>query len=169
MKLNNLRDAFLLKLSSLLDIEQQIVKALPKVAKEAQDPELKKSLLDHLEETKGHVERIEQIFQEMDAKPQKVEVEAIRGLIADAEWVIGQEPSPEAVDAVLIASARYIEHYEMAGYLSLVAWAELLGEDDAAELLEATLSEEREADMKLNEAAETKANEKALRAQADRE
>ncbi|MBX4209489.1 DUF892 family protein [Candidatus Parcubacteria bacterium] len=162
MKLNNLRDLFLMKLSALYDVETQIVKALPKVAKEANDMELKKSFEKHVVETKKHVERLDEIFTELGEKPQKVKVEAIRGMIEDTEWVIGQEPAPEALDAVLAASARYIEHYEMAGYLSLIAWAELLGEDDVAELLEATLEEERDADMALNEAAETKLGQKAL-------
>jgi ferritin-like metal-binding protein YciE len=162
MKIETLHDLFVLKMMALYDMESELVKALPKMAKAAGDPELKQSFLDHLEETKEHVTRLEQVFTILELKPKKTKVEAIRGLVADAEWLIKQKPSQGLLDAVLIASARYVEHYEMAGYLTAIAWAELLDMDDAIEVFEATLEEERKSDMALNEIAEEKINERAL-------
>ncbi len=162
MKIETLRDLFVLKIMALYDMESELVKALPKMAKAAGDPELKQSFLDHLEETKEHVTRLEQVFKLIDLKPKKTKVEAIRGLVADAEWLIKQKPSQGLLDAVLISSARYVEHYEMAGYLTGIAWAELLDVPDAIKLFEATLEEERRSDMGLNEIAEEKINDRAL-------
>ncbi|HEY9481259.1 MAG TPA: ferritin-like domain-containing protein [Candidatus Paceibacterota bacterium] len=162
MKLESLHDLFALKIMALYDIESEIVKALPKMAKAATDPDLRQSFLDHLEETRGHVERLEAVFSEIGMKPKKTKVMAIRGLVEDTQWLIKEEPSPAALDAGLIASARYVEHYEMAGYLSSVVWAKLLGYSEAAKLLQATLEEEKAADEKLAKAAEESINEKAL-------
>ena len=154
MKIETLLDLFTLKVMTLYDIETQLVKALPKMAKAASDEELSASFSDHLEETKGQVGRLEEIFEMLDMKPKKSKVEAIAGLIEDAKWCIDQDPSPELLDALLVASARYVEHYEMAGYLSAIAWAESLGLDDAVALLNETLEEERAADEKLGKAQE---------------
>ena len=162
MKIETLDDLFKLKLMALYDIESELVKALPKMAKAAGDPELKQSFLDHLDETKEHAKRLEKIFKMIDTKPKKTKVEAIRGLVADAEWLIKQKPSQGLLDAVLIASARYVEHYEMAGYLTAISWAEMLGIDDAINIFEETLEEERKADMLLNELAEEKINKKSI-------
>jgi ferritin-like metal-binding protein YciE len=162
MKLESLHDLFALKIMALLDIESEIVKALPKMAKAASDPDLKQSFSDHLEETKGHVERLEAVFGELDLKPKKTKCEAIRGLVEDTEWLIKEKPTRAALDAGLIASARYVEHYEMAGYLSAVVWAKLLGYGEAAKLLQATLEEEKAADEKLAAAAEESINAKAM-------
>jgi ferritin-like metal-binding protein YciE len=152
MKIETLLDLFTLKVMALYDIETQLVKALPKMAKAASDEDLSASFSEHLEETKGHVVRLEEIFEVLDMKPKKSKVEAIAGLIADTEWCIKEDPSPELLDALLIASARYVEHYEMGGYLSAIAWAEELGLDDAAALLNETLEEEQASDEKLAEA-----------------
>jgi ferritin-like metal-binding protein YciE len=162
MKIENLRDLFMVKIMALYDIETQLVKALPKMAKAASDADLKTGFTDHAKETAVHATRLEEVFDILDMKPKKMKVEAIRGLVADAEWIIKEKPSAELLDAVLIASARYVEHYEMAGYMSAIEWAELLEMDDAAELLKSTLEEESNADAKLVEAAMTSVNKKAL-------
>ena len=153
-KIESLEDLFRLKITSLYDIESAIVGSLPKLAKAATEPELKEALEMHLEETKSQVNRLEEIFTMLDMKPKKTKVEAIRGLIADADWVIKQKPSSGLLDALIIASARYVEHYEMAGYMSAIAWAEHLGMNEAAELLQATLQEENNAETKLSEIAD---------------
>jgi ferritin-like metal-binding protein YciE len=162
MKIENLRDLFMVKIMSLYDIETQLVKALPKMTKAASNEDLKRSLLDHTKETAVHASRLEEIFDMLDMKPKKMKVEAIRGLIEDAEWIIKEKPSAELLDAVLIASARYVEHYEMAGYMSAIEWAELLEMDEAAELLKSTLEEESNADAKLVEIASSTVNQTAL-------
>lgn len=161
-KIETLLDLFTFKVMALYDIESELVKALPKMAQAAGDRELKQAFRDHLEETKEHVERLEKVFDILEIKPKKTKVEAIRGLVADAEWLIKQRPSEELLDAVLISSARYVEHYEMAGYLTAIAWAELLDMEDAVKIFEETLEEERKSDINLNEIAEDKINERAL-------
>jgi ferritin-like metal-binding protein YciE len=162
MKLESLHDLFALKVMALYDIESEIVKALPKMARAATDPDLKEGFEEHLEETKSQVERLTVVFDELGIKPKKTKVQAIRGLVEDAEWLIKEEPSEAALDAGLIASARYVEHYEMAGYLSAVVWAKLLGYTEAAKLLQATLEEEKMAEEKLSELAEESVNQKAM-------
>lgn len=152
----------MVKIMALYDIETQLVKALPKMAKAASDEELRSSFVEHATETEGQVSRLEEVFEMLDMKPKKMKVEAIRGLVADAEWIIKEKPSAELLDAVLIASARYVEHYEMAGYMSAIEWAELLEMNEAAELLRSTLEEESNADAKLVEAASSTVNPKAL-------
>jgi ferritin-like metal-binding protein YciE len=162
MKIENLRDLFMVKIMALYDIETQLVKALPKMAKAASDEDLKKGFTDHAKETAIHATRLEEIFEMLDMKPKKMKVEAIRGLIADAEWIIKEKPSADLLDAVLIASARYVEHYEMAGYMSAIEWAELLEMDEAADLLKSTLEEESNTDAKLVELAASSVNKKAM-------
>ncbi len=154
-KFKSLEDLFLMELGYLYDMEAEIVKALPKVIKKATDPELQDSLTEHLEETKSQAKRIEQVFAMVGEKPKKVKSAAIRGLIADGEDIMSEEPAPEILDAGIVATCRDIEHFEMAEYLTAIAWAEALGHQGAVELLEANLEEERNADMKLNEGNET--------------
>lgn len=162
MKLQTLHDLFVLKIMALYDIESEIIKALPKMIKASTDTDLEQGFGDHFKETKKQLIRLEQIFKQLNLKPKKTKVEAIRGLVTDAEWSLKQDMPPAALDAALIASARYIEHYEMAGYLSAVVWAKLLGHNRIAELLEETLEEEKMADTTLAEVAEAKINQRAL-------
>lgn len=162
VKNNNLADLFVTKLKALYDIESQLVKALPKMAKKATDSKLAESFKKHLAETKVHAQRLEKIFRMLGLKPQKTKVEAIRGLIKDGEWVMKNVNPDEARDANLIAAGQYVEHYEMAGYGSAREWAEMLGETDAAKLLSQTLEEEKAADEKLNQLAMSGLNEKAM-------
>lgn len=162
MNVQFLDDLLILKLQSLYDIEQEIIKALPKMAKAATDEKLKALFEQHLEETKQQKTRLEEIFDLFELKPKKVEVEAIRGLVADANWLLDQEMSPEALDASLVAAAQYIEHYEMAGYGSAASWAKKLGIKPVAKLLGQTLKEEEKADKLLTKLAEKYLNEEAL-------
>jgi ferritin-like metal-binding protein YciE len=162
MKIQNLEEAFMLKLQALYDIENEIVKALPKLIKAASSSDLKQAFMDHLEETKTQIERLEQIFEEREEKPKKLKVEAIRGLADDAKWGIDSAKPGPVRDALLIAAAQYVEHYEMAGYGSAVEWATLLGHSDAAVSLEETLEEEKMADEKLNDIATSMVNMSAL-------
>lgn len=138
------------KLQSLYDIETVLVRALPKMVAAATDPDLKQNLRVHLNETRTHVVRIEDEFEILGEKPKKLKVEAIRGLVKDGEWVIKNVSGDDALDANLITIARYIEHYEIAGYIGAKKWAKLLQEEKVCLLLEETLAEEKAADEKLN-------------------
>jgi ferritin-like metal-binding protein YciE len=144
-----LTNALIVKLKSLYDIEQQLTKALPKMAKAATNEDLKTAFLDHLEETKGHVKRLEQAFKHLNEKPKALRVEAIRGLVDDAKWVIDQKYEKPALDAMLIGAASYVEHYEMASYMAAARWARTIN-GEVASLLEQTLDEEQAADEKLS-------------------
>jgi ferritin-like metal-binding protein YciE len=150
------------KLKALYDIETQLVKALPAMAKNATDADLKKGFSDHLEQTKGHAQRLEEAFKMLGQKPQKLACDGIRGIIADAQWVIKNVEGDAPLDANLIAAAQYAEHYEMAGYGSALEWARRLNQNDIASLLEKTLNEEKEASEKLSDLAEEKIDEGAM-------
>jgi ferritin-like metal-binding protein YciE len=143
---------------ALYDIESEIVKALPKMAKKANDPDFQQALESHLLETEEHVVRLEECFALLDAKPKKLKVDAIRGLVSDATWVTKHVEEGPALDANLIAAAQYVEHYEIAGYGTAAEWAKLMGHTEVADLLEQTLVEEKAADEKLTLLAETKVN-----------
>lgn len=162
MKLQNLSDLLVVKLKALYDIENQLIKALPKMAKKSSDQDLKQGFTDHLEETKEHAKRLEKAFKLLELKPGKTKVEAIRGLVADTEWIIEQDITSESLDAMLIASAAYVEHYEMAGYMSAVRWATMLGNTELATLLRETLKEENAAAEKLTLLAEEKIDAEAM-------
>ncbi len=148
-KINTLQDSFLAKLQALYDIENEIIKALPKMVEAASDPELKDALSSHLEETKEQAHRLEQAFEMLEEKPKKLKAEGVRGIIEDGKWVMDADAPDALKDAMLASAARYVEHYEMAGYMSAIEEASLLGYDDIAELLSDSLSEENAADDKL--------------------
>jgi len=150
----DLRETFLDELKDLYDAEKQLVKALPQMSKAAEDETLQQAFEDHLEETKGHVQRLEQVFAAFDETPKGKKCKAMQGLLEEGTELIEEE----AGDAALICAAQKVEHYEIASYGSLLAWAKLLDEGDVAELLEETLGEEKSADDKLTEIAETAAN-----------
>jgi ferritin-like metal-binding protein YciE len=158
----SLQDLFIIKLKSLYDIELQLIKALPKMAKNAENPDLKSGFLEHLEETKNHAKRLEDIFKMTGEKVGKTKVEAIRGMIADAEWLIDTIDDPGALDASLIGAGQAVEHYEMAGYGTAREWAKLLGLNEVEDLLNETLKEEKAADQKLNDLATETVNEEAM-------
>lgn len=146
-----LKSLLIQKLQALYDIESELVKTLPKMATAAKHADLKDGFRNHLAETKEQVKRLEEAFDILGEKPKKLKAEAIRGLAKDGDWVIKNVKGKEALDVNLIAAASYVEHYEMAGYMAALKWAELLGEIEVADLLEATLGEEEMADEKLAE------------------
>ena len=155
MKVENLRDLLVEELQDLYSAEKQLMKALPKVAKNASDPELKKAIESHLKETEGHVTRLEQAFEQLGEKAKAKTCEGMKGLISEADERI-KEGSEDAatLDAGLIADAQRVEHYEISAYGSARTFANLLGEKQVVSLLEATLKEEKAADAKLNSIAE---------------
>lgn len=158
----NLKEMFIIKLQALYDIENVILKALPKMIEKSTDRELKGALSSHLEETSVHVDRLESAFLAMDEKPKKLKCEGIRGIVDDAEWTIKNTRAATGIDAGIAASAAYVEHYEMAGYGTAVEWAKILDYGDIADLLEETLNEERSAADTVNSLAVNKLNQEAL-------
>ncbi|MGH3049310.1 MAG: DUF892 family protein, partial [Gaiellaceae bacterium] len=144
MELHTLRDVLSEQLEDLQSAETQLVEALPKLAKAASASELQEAIEHHLEETKGHLERVKEARGELGDTGEPEECKAMKGLIAEGEQVIEAEGDPVAKDAALIASAQRVEHYEIAAYGCVRTYASLLGQDDAVELLERTLKEEKE-------------------------
>lgn len=163
MKLENLQDLLLDELEDIYDAEQQLVEALPKMAKSATSPELKQSFESHLNETEGHVKRIEDVFKLFGEEPERKTCKAMKGLIAEGAEVIKEDAEPEVKDAALIAAAQRVEHYEIAAYGSARTYAEELGKSQAVELLDETLKEEKHADTKLTKLAVQVVNLKAAR------
>ena len=158
MSMDSLKKLYVDELKDLYSAETQLVKALPKMAKKATAPELKQAFQDHLEETKGHVERLEEIFEELDEKPTGKTCKGMKGLIEEGEEVIDEDGDEAVLDAALIGAAQRVEHYEIAGYGVARTFATHLGEDNAADLLQQTLDEEGEADKKLTQIAEEDIN-----------
>ncbi|HVN26031.1 MAG TPA: ferritin-like domain-containing protein [Candidatus Paceibacterota bacterium] len=156
-----LSDLLLTKVRALYDVETQLVKALPKMAKAATDPEGRQGFERHARQTEEHVRRLERVFQALGGRMQKLQCDAIRGLVADGEWVIRNVNAPAARDASLIAAAQVVEHYEMASYRSAIEWAKLLGKDEVADLLQETFDEERETSEALEELARSGVDERA--------
>ncbi len=163
MKFESLNALLLLKIEAIYDIESKIIDALPAMIKNATDKDLKAALDHHLEETKEQKGRLEEIFQILEVSPKKTKVEGIRGIITDAEWLMDQDMSSEAMDASIIGAARHVEYYEMAGYMTAIEWAELLGLEDVVDLLQSNLEEEQEAEEKLAEVAESSVNESVMK------
>ncbi|WP_022722354.1 ferritin-like domain-containing protein [Rhodopseudomonas sp. B29] len=151
-------DLFIHQLQDIYYAEQQLVKALPKMAEKASDPQLKQGFLTHLDETKGHVQRLEQVFQMHGAKAKAVDCPAIDGIIQEANETAGEVADKTVLDAALINAAQAAEHYEIVRYGSLVAWAKRLGRNDCAAILQKTLDEEKATDGKLTQLAESRIN-----------
>jgi ferritin-like metal-binding protein YciE len=162
MKVKSLEDLFLHELKDLHSAERQLVKALPKMIKAASSEHLQEAIKAHLEETKGHVERLDKIFATLEASSRGTTCKAMQGLIEEAEETLEMEMNEALRDAAIIGCAQRVEHYEMAAYGTARAYAEMLGHDDAAKLLEQTLDEEKAADTKLNELATSEINAEAL-------
>ena len=156
-----LRDLFLEQLRDAYHAEGQLVKALPKMAKAATDPKLRKAFEKHLEETKGQVDRLERVFEAIGEKARRKACKAMEGLIEEGKEWIEEDAEPDVMDAGLIAAAQKVEHYEIATYGCLCAWAKQLDLADAVELLAETLEEEKAADVKLTELAESHINAEA--------
>jgi len=154
-------DLFVHQLQDIYYAEQQLVKALPKMADKATDKQLKQGFLDHLEQTKGHVARLEQVFKMHNAEAKAVNCPAIDGIIKEANETAGEVEDKEVLDAALINAAQAAEHYEINRYGTLVAWAKRLGRPDCASILQQTLEEEKAADQKLTKMAESGINARA--------
>jgi ferritin-like metal-binding protein YciE len=153
--MKNLNELFLEELADLYSAEQQLVKALPKMAKAASSEELREGFEMHLEQTEEHVRRLEQVFEIFGEKAKAKKCEAMAGLIEEGKNMIEEDAEPAVKDAGLIAAAQKVEHYEIASYGTLRTWAELLEKDEAVSLLEETESEEKETDEKLTELSES--------------
>jgi ferritin-like metal-binding protein YciE len=169
MSLDSLHDLYVDELKDLYNAENQLLKALPRMAKAAAAPELKAAFTEHLEVTRKQVERLDRIFEGLGVGPKGKKCKAMEGLVEEGKEVMEEEGEPSVIDAALIAAAQRVEHYEMAGYGCARTFANLLGYEDAAALLQETLEEEGEADKKLTELAETVINFKAEEAEGEEE
>jgi len=158
---STLHDAFLDELRDAYDAEKQLTKALPKLASASSNPKLRQAFESHLEETQGHVERLEQVFESLDEKVRGKHCDGIAGIIDEGKSIMDEDFDETTMDACLIAAGQRAEHYEMAAYGTLIAWAEAMGHDDAARLLRQTLEEEKAADKKLSGLAEGGINQTA--------
>ena len=156
-----LHDAFIDELRDTYDAERQLTKALPKLARAASSDELREAFESHLEETRGQIERLEQVFSSLDEKVRGKHCDGIAGIIEEGKSIMEEEFDDSAMDACLIAAGQRAEHYEMAAYGTLIAWARAMGHDEAASLLQQNLDEEKAADEKLTSLAEGGINREA--------
>jgi ferritin-like metal-binding protein YciE len=155
METNRLKHLYVEELKDLYSAENQMVKALPKMIKAATSEDLRTGFEEHLEQTKGHVSRLEEIFKALEESPKGKKCKGMEGLIKEGGEMIEEDLAPEELDAGLISAAQRVEHYEIAGYGCVSTYAKLLGEDDAAALLRETLEEEKKTDEKLTQLAES--------------
>jgi ferritin-like metal-binding protein YciE len=154
MEHNALKELYIDELKDLYDAENRLVKALPKLAKAATSEKLRSGLEEHLEQTRGHVDRLEEVFASLGEKPTGKKCAGMMGLVKEGEEIMEEDFAGEVMDAALISAAQRVEHYEIAAYGCVRAWADLLGENDASALLDKTLEEEKGADQKLTQLAE---------------
>jgi ferritin-like metal-binding protein YciE len=162
MKLATLHDLYVDELKDLYNAEHQLLKALPKMAKAADAPQLAKAFTEHLAETQGQIDRLEKIFKKLDVNPKGKKCKAMEGLLEEGKAMMAEDADPNVMDAALIASAQRVEHYEMAGYGCVRTFARLLGYDVEADLLQESLDEEGAADKKLTKLAESVINAEAI-------
>src|SRR3954452_7610610 len=158
---STLHDAFIDELRDTYDAEKQLTKALAKLAKAASNPKLREAFESHLEETQGQIERLEQVFASLDEKVRGKHCDGIAGIIEEGKSVMEEDFDEATMDACLIAAGQRAEHYEMAAYGTLVAWARVMGHTEAERLLQEILDEEKAADQKLTELAEGGINQEA--------
>jgi ferritin-like metal-binding protein YciE len=158
MEMESLRDLYTDELKDLLSAENQILKALPKMAKKAANPDLQQAFETHVEETRGHVQRLEQVFQNLGVAARAKTCKAMKGLLEEAKEMMEEFDDEEVRDAAMIGSAQRVEHYEIAAYGTVRAYAQLLGDDASARLLQQTLDEEGATDKKLTQLAESQIN-----------
>jgi len=166
MKLESLEELFVDNLKDLYNAENQLIKAIPRLTRAARHAELKSMFEQHLEETRTHAERIEQIFQMLDRPVRGKKCKGMEGIIDEGKELIGQGGEPSVVDAGLIGAAQRVEHYEIAGYGCARTYARQLGHHEAADILQQTLDEEKAADEKLTQLAESLVNVEAVEAPA---
>lgn len=156
--IKSMDDLFVHTLQDIYYAENQILKSLPDMIEKANDPKLKQGFQAHLNETKNHIKRLEQVFQLEGKSVRSVDCPAIDGILEEADDVIGDVDDTDVLDAAVIAAAQAVEHYEITRYGALIAWAKQLGRNDCAKILEQTLQEEKATDKKLTELAESKIN-----------
>ena len=156
-----LHDALIEELRDTYDAERQLTKALGKLAKAAHSPQLREAFESHLEETQGQITRLEQVFESLEEKARGKHCEGFAGIVEESKAIMEEEFDDDTMDACLIAAAQRAEHYEMAAYGTLVAWARAMGHSEAADLLQETLDEEKAADEKLSSLAEGGINQSA--------
>lgn len=164
MSMDTLQEAFTELLKDLLSAEKQLTKALPKMARASNSDDLSQAFENHLKETEEHVSRLEQVFKTLDRSPRSEKCEAMAGLIEEGEDIVKKNKEPNAArDAMLIAAAQKVEHYEISSYGTACTWAKALGNDEAYELLKQTMAEEVDADGLLTRIAETSVNKAAMK------
>ena len=161
--MESLRDLYVEELKDVYSAENQILKALPKMAKKASSEELRAAFEEHLEITRGQVERLETIFDDLERSPKGKRCKGMAGLIEEGSEMMKEDAEPEVLDAALISAAQRVEHYEIAAYGTLRTYADRLGLEKHSRLLQQTLDEEGEADKKLTQIAESSVNEEAER------
>src|SRR5947208_7302601 len=162
MEMESLQDLLVEEMRDLYSAENQLTKALPKMAKKASNPELKRAFETHLRETEGHVKRLQQVFDKLGKKPTGKKCAAMEGLIEEGKEAMGEDMDEETMDAALISVAQKVEHYEIAGYGTVRTWAQQLGHERCVELLQQTLDEEKKADQLLTQVAESMVNQEAM-------
>ena len=158
MKMDNLEKLWVEELKDLYDAEKQITEALPKMVKAAETPELRQAFEYHLEQTEEHVQRLEEVLEELDIADHGKKCKGMQGLLKEGEEMMKEATDSFTQDAALIAAAQRVEHYEMAGYGTVVSYAQQLNRPEIAEMLQMTLDEEKAADKKLTQIAESKVN-----------
>jgi ferritin-like metal-binding protein YciE len=161
MAQKGLHEVFIDEVRDCYDAERQLVKALPRMAKAATSTELVEAFTNHLEETRGHVTKLERVFSSLEEKPRGKHCDGMAGIIEEAKGILEEELDDDTLDAALIAAGQRAEHYEMAAYGTLVAWAQVMGHDQAAGILEQILVEEKAADKRLSSLAERGINQQA--------
>ncbi|MGH7973643.1 MAG: ferritin-like domain-containing protein [Limisphaerales bacterium] len=157
-KIDSLENLLVHELKDLYHAEKQLVKALPKVAKKASAQDLKNAIEEHLEQTEGHVERLEQVFEMLGQPAKAVKCKGMQGILEEGEETMKLKGTPETLDAAIILAAQKVEHYEIASYGSACAWADMLGRGDIKRVLAQTLDEEEETDQKLTDLAKSGIN-----------
>jgi ferritin-like metal-binding protein YciE len=167
MELDSLRELYVDELKDLYSAEGQILKALPRMIKAASNSQLKQALTQHEQVTRKQVQRLERIFQDLGESPRGKKCHGMEGLLEEGKELIAEKPEPEVLDAGLISKAQHVEHYEIAGYGTVRTWAQQLGFDQHAALLQETLDEEGEADKTLTQIAESSINVEAAEAESD--
>ena len=164
---NNLREALVDEIRDLYNAEKQLTKALPKMAKGATSEELREAFESHLEETEGQITRLERVFELLDEKPRGKHCAGMAGIVEEGSEKLQEDAEDSVMDAMLIASAQKVEHYEIGSYGTAIAWAEALGLTEVAEVLNETLAEEKAADEKLSALAESGINEAATAGESE--
>ena len=159
--IKTLDDLFVHTLQDIYYAEQQIAKSLPQMIGKATDPQLKAAFEQHLTETQGQIQKVEQVFRMHGHEPKSVTCAAMDGILSEAQDIMGEVDDKEVLDAAMLAAAQAVEHYEITSYGTLVAWAKQLGRDDCAQVLHSILDQEKATDVKLSKLAESKVNTKA--------